>query len=167
MPPTTFIRTTGEFGHRFIADELHAAGLQTSERRVWRLCSAGGSCSRTRSNEPGNTARSPARRVCDDLVERDFTAKAINELWLTDVTEHHTSEGKLYMCAVKDGRFQGANATLLMSWFESLTRSMESESLPRTIVELIDQSLDCVVGDVIEIGALRVVIADEAVQVLV
>ena len=34
MPPTTFIRTIGEFGHRFIADELHAAGLQTSERRV-------------------------------------------------------------------------------------------------------------------------------------
>lgn len=23
-------------------------------------------------------------------------------MWLTDITEHHTSEGKLYMCAVKD-----------------------------------------------------------------
>ncbi len=26
----------------------------------------------------------------------------LNELWLTDATEHPTSEGKLYLCAVKD-----------------------------------------------------------------
>jgi putative transposase len=101
MPPTTFIRTTGEFGHRFIADELHAAGLQTSERRVWRLCSQQELFSHTikRARKHG---KKPGPPVCDDLVERDFTAKAINELWLTDVTEHHTGEGKLYMCAVKD-----------------------------------------------------------------
>ena len=38
----------------------------------------------------------------DDLVERDFTAPGPNRLWLTDLTEHPTSEGKLYLCAVKD-----------------------------------------------------------------
>jgi transposase InsO family protein len=27
---------------------------------------------------------------------------APNELWLTDITEHPTAEGKLYLCAVKD-----------------------------------------------------------------
>lgn len=48
--------------------------------------------------------------VHDDLVERDFTAAAANELWLTDITEHPTAEGKLYLCAVKDvypGRIVG------------------------------------------------------------
>ena len=25
-----------------------------------------------------------------------------NKLWLTDITEHHTGEGKLYLCAIKD-----------------------------------------------------------------
>lgn len=25
-----------------------------------------------------------------------------NELWLTDITEHRTGEGKLYLCAIKD-----------------------------------------------------------------
>jgi putative transposase len=43
-------------------------------------------------------------------VERDFTATALNELWLTDITEHPTAEGKLYLCAVKDvysGRIVG------------------------------------------------------------
>ncbi|WP_374511941.1 DDE-type integrase/transposase/recombinase [Terrabacter sp. Ter38] len=25
-----------------------------------------------------------------------------NQVWLTDITEHHSAEGKLYLCAVKD-----------------------------------------------------------------
>jgi transposase InsO family protein len=40
--------------------------------------------------------------VHDDLVDRDFTAAAPNVTWLTDITEHPTSEGKLYLCAIKD-----------------------------------------------------------------
>ena len=48
--------------------------------------------------------------VHDDLVRRDFTAAGPNRLWLTDITEHATGEGKLYLCAVKDvysGRIVG------------------------------------------------------------
>ena len=40
--------------------------------------------------------------VHDDLVRRDFHAPAPNLLWLTDITEHPTAEGKLYCCAIKD-----------------------------------------------------------------
>lgn len=40
--------------------------------------------------------------TCEDLVQRDFTAQAPNELWLTDITEHPTQEGKLYCCVVLD-----------------------------------------------------------------
>jgi len=40
--------------------------------------------------------------VHDDLVERRFKADRPDRLWLTDLTEHPTSEGKLYLCAVKD-----------------------------------------------------------------
>jgi transposase InsO family protein len=46
--------------------------------------------------------RRPGPPVHDDLAERDFTAAARNELWLTGITEHPTAEGKLYLCAVKD-----------------------------------------------------------------
>jgi putative transposase len=35
-----------------------------------------------------------------DLVERDFTAEAPNQLWLADITEHPTREVKLYLCAM-------------------------------------------------------------------
>jgi transposase InsO family protein len=40
--------------------------------------------------------------VHDNLVDREFTAPATNVVWLTDITEHATGEGKLYLCAVKD-----------------------------------------------------------------
>lgn len=46
--------------------------------------------------------RQEGRPVRDDLVQRDFTATAANELWLADITEHRTLEGKLYLCAIKD-----------------------------------------------------------------
>ncbi len=40
--------------------------------------------------------------TCEDLVQRHFTATRPNELWLTDITEHPTGEGKLYCCVVLD-----------------------------------------------------------------
>ncbi len=89
------------FGYRFITDELAAChGITASENRVQRLCSSHGIFSvlarkksrRARSGEP----------VHEDLVRRVFTASRPNALWLTDITEHRTDEGKLYLCAVKD-----------------------------------------------------------------
>jgi len=41
-------------------------------------------------------------RTCEDLVQRQFTATRPNELWLTDITEHPTGEGKVYCCVVLD-----------------------------------------------------------------
>jgi putative transposase len=41
-------------------------------------------------------------RTCEDLVQRQFTATRPNQLWLTDITEHPTREGKLYCCVVLD-----------------------------------------------------------------
>ena len=89
-----------EFGYRFLADELHALGYAVSERRVWRLCKVAGIRSVIiKCKHRGGKAGEP---VGDDLVERVFTAQRPNQLWLTDITEQWTKEGRLYMCAVKD-----------------------------------------------------------------
>lgn len=88
------------FGYRFIADELGRLGYAASENRVWRLCSAQRLWS-AHAKKRG-MRRLPGPPVHDDLVERDFSASRMNELWLTDITEHPTMEGKLYCCAVKD-----------------------------------------------------------------
>jgi putative transposase len=96
------------FGYRFIADELRERGLQVGENRVARLCSVQRIWS-VFAKKPGlNRASGPP--VHDDLVDRQFTAPAPNLVWLTDITEHRTSEGKLYLCAIKDvysGRIVG------------------------------------------------------------
>ena len=44
----------------------------------------------------------PGPAVHDDLVQRDFSAPAPNVVWVTDITEHPTGEGKLYVCSIKD-----------------------------------------------------------------
>jgi putative transposase len=96
------------FGYRFIADELPEKGITAGENRVQRLCRDHGIWSVFSKKRGLN--RKPGPPVHDDLVERDFTAAAPNELWLTDITEHPTGEGKLYLCAVKDvysGRIVG------------------------------------------------------------
>ena len=38
----------------------------------------------------------------EDLVNRNFIAQRPNQIWLTDITEHPTREGKLYCCVVLD-----------------------------------------------------------------
>lgn len=47
--------------------------------------------------------RGPAAEVaCSDLVRRNFSSERPNNIWLTDITEHHTREGKVDCCAVLD-----------------------------------------------------------------
>lgn len=88
------------FGYRFIADELAEQGFTASERRIWPVCSAHGIFSVFGKNRGRTPKAGPP--VHDDLVRRDFTADAPDRLWLSDITEHATTEGKLYLCAVKD-----------------------------------------------------------------
>lgn len=91
-----------EFGYRLIADELGAAGHQVSEPRVWRLCRDHRIWSSTTRKGRRGSGKIPGPAVHDDLVQRDFSAPAPDRVWLTDITEHPTGEGKLYCCAVKD-----------------------------------------------------------------
>ena len=96
------------FGYRFIVDQLNERGLAAGENRVARLCSQQRIWSIFAKKRGLNRKAGPP--VHDDLVDRQFTAAAPNEVWLTDITEHPTGEGKLYLCAIKDvhsGRIVG------------------------------------------------------------
>jgi transposase InsO family protein len=92
-----------EFGYRLIADELQRAGHVVGEGRVWRLCRDQKAWSTTTRKGRRSGGKTPGPAVHDDLVNRDFTARAPNRVWLTDITEHRTSaDGKLYACCIKD-----------------------------------------------------------------
>lgn len=96
-------------GYRFLTDELEHEGIVCSENRVHRLCRIGG-IQASHARKKGKAGR-PGPPVHGDLIatidhhgriRHSFTAKAPNQVWLTDITEHQTREGKLYLCAVKD-----------------------------------------------------------------
>ena len=91
-----------EFGYRFLADEPRRAGLRARERRVWRLCSQQKLWSTTVRKGRQGSGKMPGPAVHDDHLQRDFTAARANQVWVTDITEHPTAEGKVYCCAIKD-----------------------------------------------------------------
>jgi len=103
-------RDDPEFGYRFLVDEAREAGEPMAQRTAWRICSQQGWWSAF-GKKRGKNGRKPGPPVRDDLCvvtddkgrqRHEFTAAAANGLWLTDITEHRTGEGKLYLCAIKD-----------------------------------------------------------------
>ena len=81
-----------------------------ADRTAWRICRDNSWWS-VFGKKRGRKGKKPGPAVHDDLctvtdekgrVRHQFAAAAPNKLWLTDITEHKTSEGKLYLCAVKD-----------------------------------------------------------------
>ncbi|MFF5279963.1 IS3 family transposase [Streptomyces sp. NPDC000133] len=93
-------REDPEFGYRFLADEARSVGSGMADRTAWRICRDNRWWS-VFGKKRGRTKKA-GPPVHDDLVRRDFTTDGPNRLWLTDITEHRTSEGKLYLCAIKD-----------------------------------------------------------------
>ena len=49
--------------------------------------------------------------TAEDLVCRDFNRSAPNQLWLTNITEHPTREGRVYCCVVLD-----AHSRRIVGW---------------------------------------------------
>ncbi|WP_191281339.1 IS3 family transposase, partial [Nocardioides flavus (ex Wang et al. 2016)] len=103
-------RDDPEFGYRFLVDEAREAGEPMAERTAWRICSqlgwwsAFGKPKRGKAKKPGPPVHDDLCAVTDEKgrIRHEFSADAPNELWLTDITEHRTGEGKLYLCAIKD-----------------------------------------------------------------
>lgn len=98
-----------EFGHRLLADEARRCGEPMSDRTAWKITSVNGWWSsfgktRGKSKRPGPAVHDDLCAVTDDegIVRHEFVADGPNQLWLTDITEHTTGEGKLYACSVKD-----------------------------------------------------------------
>lgn len=99
-------------GYRYLRDEAAAAGIVMCERTVWRLCSEHRLWSSYGARR-GKNGKRPGPPVHDDLLahidahgrtRHDFVTAAsrVNQVWVTDITEHPTREGRLYFCAVKD-----------------------------------------------------------------
>ena len=90
----------GSYGSPRVQAELRLGrDVRCGRKRVARLMRTAGlqGAFRRRSRRPH-----PAPPVHDDLVQRRFVADAPDRLWVTDITEHPTREGKVYLAAVPD-----------------------------------------------------------------
>jgi putative transposase len=90
----------GVYGYRRVHAELQLGRqIVVSRKLVHKLMAEGrlkGLPTRKQRKSLVNVA------TADDLVCRDFVRGAPNQLWLTDITEHPTREGKVYCCVVLD-----------------------------------------------------------------
>jgi putative transposase len=111
----------GTYGWPRVHAELTLGlGLSVNRKRVARLMRHAGIQGLYRRRRRGCTVRDPAAEPAGDLVNRQFTVDAPNRLWVTDITEHPTDEGKVYCAAVMD-----AYSRLIVGW--SIAEHMRTE----------------------------------------
>ena len=99
---------TPDKGYRRINDDLrHDHNIHVNDKRVLRICRKKDIKSTIKYSNHGCTRRANnPQYIAENVLNRDFHAKAPNEKWLTDVTEFKWYEGtethKVYLSAILD-----------------------------------------------------------------
>ena len=88
------------YGSPRVFGQLLRRGIPVGRKRVARLMRQAGlvGAHTRRKWRRGRPDAAPAA----DLVDRDFTAQAPDRLWVADITEFQTGEGKLYLAGIVD-----------------------------------------------------------------
>ena len=111
----------GTYGSPRVHAELTLGlGMSVNRKRVERLMREAGIQGLYRRRRSWTTVRDPAAEPAPDLVNRHFTVDGPNRLWITDITEHPTENGKVYCAAVMD-----AYSRLIIGW--SIDNHMRTE----------------------------------------
>jgi transposase InsO family protein len=91
----------GTYGSPRVQPELRLGlGLVCGRERVARLMWAAGL--RGIGHQHKHRHWKPDSVTHDDLVKRQFSAKAPDRVWWTDITQHRATDGWVYCCAVID-----------------------------------------------------------------
>src|ERR1700756_3065778 len=100
---TIHVTSHETYGVPRVHAELRAGGQKHGRKRIARLMRAAGivGVSRRRGTVV-TTRRDKDARPAPDLVDRDFSAAAPNQLWVADITFIPTVAGFLYLAVVLD-----------------------------------------------------------------
>ena len=90
------------YGYRKVWEDLAEQEITCCPETVRRVLRELGLFSRTKRKFVATTDSNHSQPVAENLLERDFTATAPNQKWLTDITYISTKEGWLYLAAVLD-----------------------------------------------------------------
>ena len=97
-----------DMGYRRIRDDLERYhGIKVNDKRVLRICRKKGIKSTIKYSSNGCTRQAANPQfIAENVLNRDFTAEAPNQKWLTDVTEFKYYVGielhKVYLSAILD-----------------------------------------------------------------
>jgi putative transposase len=97
-----FEKNKGRYGHRRIHTMLTRQGWQIAKKTVLKLMRQLGLVCQVRRRRRYNSYQGEVGKTAPNLLERDFTADAPNQKWVTDVTEFRIGEDKLYLSPVMD-----------------------------------------------------------------
>ena len=95
-------RSDGTYGAPRLLEDLREAGVRVGQKRIARLLRGAGLQGVSRRRGVRTTRRGPAETPAADLVQRDFTAAAPNQLWVADITYIPTWAGFLFLAVVLD-----------------------------------------------------------------
>ncbi|MCX4530254.1 IS3 family transposase [Streptomyces sp. NBC_00841] len=125
----------GIYGSPRVHATLKREGVHVGRKRIERLMREA-DIAGISPRRKGFTRRDPGATLAPDLVERDFTAPAPNRPWVTDLTMIPTSEGPLWLSAIRDAFSRRvvawetsarADADLVLSTLEYALASREVE----------------------------------------
>ncbi len=91
----------GRYGYRRITAALCRLGQRVNHKTVQRLMGQMGLRSLVRPKKY-RSYKGAAGRVAPDLLKRQFAAEALNQKWVTDITEFNVAGEKLYLSPVMD-----------------------------------------------------------------
>jgi putative transposase len=97
-----FTSNHARYGHRRVHHELVKAGWQVAKKTVLKLMRRLGLSCQVRRKRRYVSYQGHTGQVAANLLERDFTAGAPNQKWVTDVTEFRIGDDKLYLSPVMD-----------------------------------------------------------------
>lgn len=92
----------GAYGSPRMVLELRARGFSASKQRVERLMQENGIRARHKRKFKVTTDSKHGLPVADNLLDRNFTPEAPNQVWTSDITYLWTDEGWLYLAIVLD-----------------------------------------------------------------
>ena len=95
-------RSKGTYGRPRVHAELINAGLHVSGKRIARIMRENSLVGASRRKTVVTTVQDRGGKPAPDLVHRNFSASAPNQLWVADMTYVSTWAGFLYLALVLD-----------------------------------------------------------------
>lgn len=122
----------GRYGYRRIRDELANRGQKVNHKKVQRIMKELGLKCIVRMKKY-KSYKGTVGKIAPNILDRNFTAKAPNEKWVTDITEFKLFGEKLYLSPVLD-LFNGEIVTYTIA--SRPTYSLVSEMLEKALERL-------------------------------